>query len=102
MDFWRLQTTRAGRGSFSWRSESPRAHAGAGSAALIRSIDAAVAARVDNILGFTDIEHYSVYRGGDETHPVAEMTVRDTYKKGVGKEYTVLSQSGSGIVCASD
>ncbi len=26
------------------------------------------------------------------------MTVRDTYKKGEGKEYTVLSQSGSGIV----
>jgi hypothetical protein len=67
-------------------------------AAVIRSIDAAVHARVDNILGFTDIEHYSVYRGSDETHPVAEMTVRDTYTKGVGKEYTVLSQSGSGIV----
>ena len=71
---------------------------GPDAAAVIRSIDAAVAARVDNVLGFTDIEHYSVYRGQDETHPVAEMTVRDTYKKGVGKEYTVLSQSGSGIV----
>jgi len=65
---------------------------------VIRSIDAAIAARVDNVLGFTDVEHYTVYRGGDETHPVAEMTVRDTYKKGVGKEYTVLSQSGSGII----
>jgi len=67
-------------------------------AAVIRRIDAAVAARVDNILEFTDVEHYSVYRSGDETHPAAEMTVRDTYKKGVGKEYTVLSQSGSGII----
>ena len=67
-------------------------------AAIIRQIDAAVAARVDNILQFTDIEHYSVYRGGDQTHPTAEMTVRDTYKKGVGKEYTVLSQSGSGLI----
>jgi hypothetical protein len=67
-------------------------------ATIIRQIDAAVAARVDNILGFTDVEHYSVYRDGDETHPVAEMTVRDIYKKGVGKEYTVLSQSGSGII----
>lgn len=66
--------------------------------AIIRQIDAAVMARVDNILQFTDIEHYSVYRGGDETHPAAEMMVRDTYKKGVGKEYTVLSQSGSGII----
>ena len=67
-------------------------------AAIIRQIDAAVGARVDNILEFTDVEHYSVYRGGDETHPVAEITVRDTYKKGVGKEYTVLSQSGSGLI----
>jgi outer membrane lipoprotein-sorting protein len=67
-------------------------------AAVIRQIDAAIAARVDNTLGFTDVEHYSVYRDGDETHPTAEMTVRDTYKKGVGKEYTVLSESGSGII----
>lgn len=66
-------------------------------AAVIRGVDAAVAARFDNILGFTDIEHYAVYRGGDETHPAAEMTVTDTYKKGAGKTYTVLSQSGSSI-----
>jgi hypothetical protein len=67
-------------------------------AAIIRQVDTAVAARVDSILSFTDVEHYTVYRGDDETHPVAEMTVRDTYKKGVGKEYTVLSESGSGII----
>jgi len=66
--------------------------------AVIRLVDAAVAARFENILGFTDVEHYAVYRGGDETHPVAEMTVRDTYKKGVGKSYAVLSQSGSSIL----
>ena len=47
-------------------------------AAIIRQIDAAVAIRVDNVLGFTDVEHYSVYRGGDEIHSVAEMSVRDT------------------------
>jgi hypothetical protein len=67
-------------------------------AAMIREIDAAVAARVDNILEFTDIEHYSVFRGGDETHPAAEMTVRDTYRKGIGKDYAVLSESGSGLI----
>ena len=66
-------------------------------AAVLRSIDAAVDYRFQNVLGFTATERYAVYRGGDETHPVAEMTVRDTYKKGVGKEYTVLSESGSGI-----
>ena len=66
--------------------------------AVIHNIDAAVTARAENVLEFTDIEHYSVYRGGDETHPVAEMTVRDTYKKGVGKDYTELSESGSGVI----
>jgi hypothetical protein len=67
-------------------------------AALIRDIDAAVKARYENVVGFTDIEHYSVFRGADETHPVAEMTVKDTYRKDVGKTYTVLSESGSGFV----
>jgi hypothetical protein len=68
------------------------------SAAVIRSVDAAVASRYENILGFTDIEHHVVYRRGDDTHPAAEATVRDTYKKGVGKTYTILSQSGSTIL----
>lgn len=81
-----------GPGIASPRAQSPD------QATVIRSIDAAVAARVNNVLSFTDVEHYSVYRGGDETHPVAEMTLRDNYKKGVGKEYTILSQSGSGII----
>lgn len=66
-------------------------------AQVIRQVDGAVAARVNNVLGFTDIERYSVYRGNDESHPVAEMTVRDTYKKGVGKSYAVLSESGSSL-----
>lgn len=65
---------------------------------VIRMVDAAVAARFDNVLGFTAIEHYSVYRGSDESHPVAQMTVKDTYKKGVGKTYSVLSESGSSIL----
>ena len=68
------------------------------SAAVIGSVDAAVASRYENILGFTDIEHLVVYRRGDESHPAAEITVRDTYKKGVGKTYTILSQSGSTIL----
>jgi hypothetical protein len=67
-------------------------------AEVIRLVDTAVRYRVENVLGFTDIEHYTVYRGKDETHPVAELTARDTYKKGVGKSYTVLSQSGSAVV----
>lgn len=68
------------------------------SAAIIRGIDAGVQARYKNVLGFTDIEHYAVFRGKDQTHPVAEMTVKDMYRKDVGKTYTVLSQSGSAVV----
>lgn len=68
------------------------------SSAVIRLIDTAVAARFDNVLGFMDVEHYAVYRGGDQVHPTAEMTVKDTYKKGVGKTYSVLSESGSSIL----
>lgn len=67
-------------------------------ASVIALVDSAVRARVDNVLAFTDIEHYRVYRGDDENHPVAEMTARDSYQKGVGKTYTILSQSGSSIV----
>ena len=67
-------------------------------AAIIRTVDAAVAYRVNNVVAFTDTEHYSVFRGDDQTHPAAEMTVTDNYKKGVGKTYTVLSQSGSSII----
>jgi hypothetical protein len=65
---------------------------------VIRNIDAAVQNRFDKVAEFTDIEHYAVYRGKDETHPVAVMTVKVTYRKGVGKSYQILSQNGSGIV----
>ncbi len=67
-------------------------------AAVIRGVDAAVAARFENVLGFADVEHYAVYRGDDQVHPAAEMTVLDTYKKGAGKTYTLMSQSGSSIL----
>ncbi len=67
-------------------------------AAVIHLVDSEVADRVANVLGFTDIEHYFVYRGNDESHPVAEMTVKDAYTKGAGKTYTILSQSGSADV----
>ena len=66
--------------------------------AVVGRIDAAVARRVAHVLGFTDVEHYAVYRGRDQTHPIAEMTVRDTYKEGVGKQYTILSERGSSLV----
>jgi hypothetical protein len=67
-------------------------------ATIIQRIDAANHARYDNVLAYTDTEHYSVFRGKDQTHPSAEMTVKITYNKGVGKSYTVLSQGGSEVI----
>jgi hypothetical protein len=64
-------------------------------AAVIQHIDAVAYDRYDNVLGFTVTEHYSVIRGKDGASPAAEMTVKTTYKRGVGKSYTILSQSGS-------
>ena len=67
-------------------------------ASVIRLLDASVQSRYNHVLGFTDIEHYQVFRGKDEAHAAAEMTVKDTYKRGVGKTYEIQSQSGSTII----
>ncbi len=68
------------------------------SAAIIHALDAENQARFANVQRFTDLEHYVVYRGTDEVHPAAEMTVRMTYKKGIGKTYEILAQSGSTLI----
>ena len=67
-------------------------------ATAIRNIDAAVKWRVDHIVGYTDTEHYKVFRGKDEKQPVAEMVVKTTYRPEMGKSYQVLSHSGSGVL----
>src|SRR5208337_1652663 len=67
-------------------------------AKVLKEVDAAVKARVDGIAGYTAIEHYAVFRNKDESHPVAEMTVKTTYKKETGKSYEILSESGSGLI----
>jgi outer membrane lipoprotein-sorting protein len=67
-------------------------------ASVVRQVDAAVQARIENIAGYTVTEHYAVYRGKDETHAVAEMTVLTTYKRDSGKSYTIVSQTGSSII----
>lgn len=68
------------------------------SAAILQKIDAAVKARVDGIEGYSDTEHYAVFRNNDEIHPVAEMTVKTTYKRETGKSYQILSESGSPLM----
>lgn len=65
---------------------------------VIRGIDAAIKARFEAVVGFTVTEHYVVFRGTDETHPAAEMTVKTTYSKDTGKSYAILSETGSDIV----
>jgi hypothetical protein len=67
-------------------------------AAVIRSIDAAVHARVDGVEGYLVTEHYAVFRGGDEEHPAAEMTVKTIYRKSTGKTYIIQSETGSEIL----
>jgi hypothetical protein len=65
---------------------------------VIQRIDAAAHARYDNVISYTVTEQYAVFRNNDETHPAAEMTVKTLYRRGVGKSYTILSQTGSSIL----
>lgn len=68
------------------------------SAEVVGQVDAAIQARFKGIAGFTVTEHYLVFRGADQVHPAAEMTVKTNYRKDTGKTYTIVSQSGSGII----
>jgi hypothetical protein len=67
-------------------------------ASVVRMVDAAVKARIDNVAGYTVTEHYAVYRSNDEIHPAAEMIVRTTYERNSGKSYMIVSQSGSAVM----
>lgn len=67
-------------------------------AAIVHALDVENQSRYEHVLGFTDVEHYVVFRGDDQVHPAAEMMVRMTYRKGTGKSYEILTQSGSGLV----
>ena len=67
-------------------------------ATVIRGVDAAVHHRVDFIAGYTVTESYKLFRGSDLTHPAAEMTIRTTYSREIGKSYQILSEDGSHIL----
>lgn len=81
----------AGLASSAAQSQAP-------GAVVFQRIDEAVQHRVDNVAGFTDIEKYDVYRGHDETHPVAEIVVKAVYRRDKGRSYQVLSQNGSDMI----
>ena len=63
-------------------------------ATILQGIDASVHARESNLLGYTVTEHYAVFRNHDEQHPVAEMVVKTTYQRDVGKNFSVVSATG--------
>ncbi len=67
-------------------------------AEIVQRIDAAVRARDESVASYTVVEHYAMFRNRDEEHPAAEMTVKTVYQKDVGKNYTILSESGSTIL----
>jgi hypothetical protein len=69
-----------------------------GGAPMIAAIDAIAQSRYQNVLSYSDVEVYKVFRGSDETHPAATLTARMDYRKGKGKTYTVLSQDGSDAI----
>jgi hypothetical protein len=64
---------------------------------VIRGIDHAVAHRTQSIASYSVQELYTIYRNG-ETTPSAEVTVKTVYTRDHGKEYTPISQSGSGLM----
>ena len=67
-------------------------------AAILQGIDASVHARETNLLGYTVTEHYVVYRNHDEEHAAADMVVKTTYKRDVGKSFSVVSLQGSMVM----
>ena len=67
-------------------------------AELLRKIDTSVHAREEGLLGYTVNERYRVFRNHDEGHPVAEMMVKTTYQKDVGKSFSIVSESGSELM----
>jgi hypothetical protein len=67
-------------------------------AAVLQRIDTSVHARENNLLGYTVTEHYAVFRNHDEQHPAAEMMVKTTYQKDVGKNFTIQSETGSALL----
>ncbi len=67
-------------------------------AEILQKIDASVHAREEGLLGYTVNERYRVFRSHDESHPVAEMIVKTTYQKDVGKNFSVISESGSELM----
>ncbi|HWE83657.1 MAG TPA: hypothetical protein VG267_01840 [Terracidiphilus sp.] len=68
------------------------------SQSVMQGVDRSVAYRDDQLLSYTVTEHYTVFRNDDNAHPAAEMTVKTTYAKNVGKSYQIVSESGPALL----
>ena len=64
---------------------------------LVQRIDNAQSARETDLAGYRVTEHYYVLRNGN-TQPVADAVVQTVYKRGEGKEFNVISRSGSSFL----
>lgn len=67
-------------------------------ATVVHGIDGSVFHRDNNLLGYTVTEHYTVFRSGEKAIPAAEMTVKTTFTRDVGKSYQIESESGSELL----
>ena len=64
---------------------------------IIQRIDQAVHHRTQSVAAYTVQELYSIYRNG-EADPSAQVTVKTTYTRETGKDYAVVSQTGSSLL----
>jgi hypothetical protein len=63
-------------------------------AEIIQRIDRAVQVRTQAVAAYTVQELYTLYRNSDAS-PTVQVTVKTTYNRETGKDYTVVSQTGS-------
>lgn len=66
-------------------------------AEIIQRIDQAVQHRTQSVSAYTVQELYSLYRNG-ETSPSVQVTVKTTYNRSTGKDYAIVSQTGSAFL----
>jgi hypothetical protein len=64
---------------------------------IVHRIDDAVALRTRGVAGYSVQELYSIYRNGEST-PSVQVTVKTVYNRASGKEYTPISETGSGLL----
>jgi len=64
---------------------------------VIKAFDATQRAREVGIAGYSATEHYIVRRNGSQEIG-AELTARSTYSRDKGKDFQVLSRTGSGFL----